>query len=371
MSRRPALTSRLSRRALLLGIGGAALAGCTLDQPAPGAEPSPASDPPVSDTPAPAPSAVSPPPPAATTTTAPLPTVAPSPTPEPHRDGVAGRLLYTRRGNLHQLSGTASRQLTSTGDLAWPRWSPDGGRIVVIRRGDAYSDLVLLNPDGQGPAPLTRHQSKAPGGSKEYALTSVWATWPAWEPDGTRLIYTADVTASHMTLWQIDAKGGQPRQVPGVADLGANIEAPAYAPDGKSLAFCLSYDTPTQLWLLNLVAGTRAALTDGKQTVYDPAWTPDGKALVAAVVDGARSRLHVFAPDGKDRGPLISRLSSRAATWSPDGKALAFIGEEGGRFNIYVAEISGNADSELRAGEPRRLTADGDIDGPSGLSWTR
>jgi TolB protein len=359
-----------SRRALLLGLGGLLLAGCAVELPAPGDETPPTAEPAPPETPATEPTVAPPTATVAPPTAAPAPTAVPSPTPEP-RNGIAGRLLYTRRGNLHLLTDTASRQLTSGGDLAWPRWSPDGARIAVVRRGDAYADLLLLDADGANPTALTKHQSKAPGGSKEYAFSSIWATWPAWEPGGARLLYSADVTASHMSLWQIDAKGGQPRQLPGVADLGANIEAPAYAPDGKSLAFCLSFDTPTQIWLLNLTAGTRVALTDGKQTVYDPTWTPDGKALLAAVIDGLRSTLHVFSPDGTDRGPLITRPSARAPVWSPDGKHLAFIGEDGGRFNVYVAEISGDADSTLKAGEPRRLTADGDIDAPSGLSWTR
>jgi TolB protein len=185
------------------------------------------------------------------------------------------------------------------------------------------------------------------------------------------LVYAADVTASHLTLWQVEAKGGAPRPVPGVADLGANIEAPAYAPDGKSIAFCLSFDTPTQLWILNLAAGTRAPLTDGKQTVYDPAWAPDGKALIAAVVNGPRSTLVHFDGDGKERGPLGPRLAARAPTWSPDGKQLAFVGEEGGRFNVYMVDVAGTAETGFATSEPRRLTNDGDIDAPSGLSWAR
>jgi hypothetical protein len=50
---------------------------------------------------------------------------------------------------------------------------------------------------------------------------------------------------------------------------------------------------------------------------------------------------------------------------------LAFIAEEGGRFNIYVAELTTDGLGGYAASEPRRLTNDGDIDAPSGLSWTK
>lgn len=313
-------------------------------------------------------------PPAAlpTSTPLPVPTLTPTATPTPvPRTTIAGRLLYARRGNLYELSGAGSRQVTSTGDLAWPRWSPDGEQIAVVRRGDAFSELHLLNRHGQQLAQLTRHQSKQPLGSREYALSSIWATWPAWEPGGARLIYAADVTASHMALWQVDVKGGQPRPLPATADLGANIESPAYAPDGKSLVFCLSHDTPTQLWIANLASGGKSPLTDGKQTVYDPAWSPDGKALAVAIIDGTHSSLWLLSPDGKQRTPLVRRPAARAPTWSPDGAQLAFIGEEGGKFNVYVVDLTADGAGGYTAGEPRRLTNDGDVDAPSGLSWAR
>jgi Tol biopolymer transport system component len=340
-------------------------AGCAAEAPpaAPGATEAPAV------TPAATSAAPAPPP---TSTPAPVSTPALAATPAPAaRATITGRLLYARRGNLYELSGAGSRQMTSTGDLAWPRWSPDGEQIAVVRRGDAFSDLHLLDRQGQHLAQLTRHQSKQPPGSKEYAFSSIWATWPAWEPGGARLIYAADVTASNMALWQVDVKGGQPRPLPATADLGANIECPAYAPDGKSLVFCLSYDTPTQLWIANLAGGGRSPLTDGKQTVYDPAWSPDGKALAVAIIDGTHSSLWLLSPDGKQRTPLVRRPAARAPTWSPDGAQLAFIGEEGGQFNVYVVDLTTDGAGGYAAGEPRRLTSDGDVDAPSGLSWAR
>jgi TolB protein len=302
------------------------------------------------------------------TTSSPGPVMAPL---RPAGRGENGRLLFIRRGNLHLWSEGGSRQLTSTADLLWPRWSPDGQRIAVVRRGDAFSELVLLDQQGQNPVQLTRHQSRSTPGSKEYITTSIWAVTPGWEPTGNRLIYAADVATSNTTLYLIDARGGQPRAVAGLNDLHANLESPSFAPDSQTLTFCLSFDTPTQLWALNLTSGVRTPLTDGKQTVYDPAWSPDGRALAVAIVDGNSSSLWALSPDGKQRTPLVRRPVARAPTWSPDGSQLAFIGEEGGKFNVYIVDINGDGAGGLMAGQPRRLTVEGDIDATSGLSWAR
>lgn len=285
--------------------------------------------------------------------------------------GLTGNLLYIRQGNLYRLNDKSSAQLTSTRDLAWPRWSPDGQRIAVVRRGEAYSELHLIDANGQNLIQLTRHQSKFGLGSKEYVENSIWALWPSWEPSGRQLIYAADVKAANTSLYTIDVRGTQaPRQVPAVADLQAYLDSPIFSPDSKQLLFCLWLpDTPTQLWSINLATGLRAQLTDGKQTVYDPAWSPDGRLLAVSIIDGTSSSLWLLTPDGKQRMALVRRPAARAPTWSPDGQQLAFIGEEGGKFNIYLVDLTSDGNGGMTAGQPRRVTNDGDIDAPSGLSW--
>jgi TolB protein len=305
--------------------------------------------------------------PTAASSATPQPTATPRPDP---RNALAGRLLYIRGGDLYQWSGTGSQQLTSTGDLAWPRWSPDGQRIAIVQRGDSFSELQLLDQQGQNAVQLTRHQSRFVPGSKDYAMASIWAITPSWEPPGgERLLYSADVEATHMALWIVEAGGGTPRPLRATADFGANIEGVTYAPDGTKIAFSLAYDTPPQLWIVDLDTGIRHAITDGTQSVYDPAWAPDGQALAVALIDGASSGIWLISADGTRRSPLISTPAARAPTWSPDGSQLAFIGEEGGKFNVYVADLTSDGAGGYTAGEPRRLTNDGDIDGPSGLSW--
>src|SRR5688572_12167064 len=49
-----------------------------------------------------------------------------------------GRLLFVQGGNLWLWQSEAGRQLTSAGDAFQPAWSPDGGRIAYIQRGESY-----------------------------------------------------------------------------------------------------------------------------------------------------------------------------------------------------------------------------------------
>lgn len=361
-----------TRRATIGLLAAALLIGCTLP---PGMEPAPPAPlptaPPAAETPAPGEQPTEAPVQPGLSTAAPA--LTPRPTVESRpasRTPINGRLLYVRNGNLYHLSGTNSTQLTNTRELAWARWSPDGTRIAAVRRGDAFAELHLLDAQGQNLAQLTKHQSKETLGSKEYIMASIWVVSPTWEPNGTRLVYSADVTAANMALWLVDSKGGAPQALQATADLGANIEGSAFSPDGKMLAFALANTEPSQIWTVDLTTGGKVQLTDGKHATYDPAWTPDGKALTVAILDG-NSTIWLLGLDGKPRTQLVSKLSARAPTWSPDGTQLAFIGEEEGRFNVYLVDIRSDGSGGYVAGEPRRVTNDGNIDAVSGLSWTR
>lgn len=79
--------------------------------------------------------------------------------------------------------------------------------------------------------------------------------------------------------------GGAARQL---TRLGA-VQNPAWAPDGSALAFDRAGKNSADLWLLPFPDGPARALTNNASSVVDsnfwemqPAWSPDGKALVYA-----------------------------------------------------------------------------------------
>ena len=297
------------------------------------------------------------------------PNLTPRPTNAAQGSSIQGRLIYTRKGNIHQWSGASSQQLTSTGDLSMARWSPDGERIAAIRVGDSFSDVTLLDRLGQNPTRLTQHQSQLTPGSKEYVSASIWALNPAWSPDGADILYSADVEDTNLSLWVVQSAGGDPRPLLVTSGFGANIEEATFAPTGDRIAFTASNDTPTQLWVADLATGVRAELTDGQHTTHDPTWSPDSSVLAAVIIQDGTSSIWLISPDGQERGQIVSQPAARAPVWSPDGSRLAFIGEENGRLNVYVVDISRNAAGGYVTSPPRRLTNDGDIDATSGLSW--
>jgi len=107
-------------------------------------------------------------------------------------------------------------------EYEWPRVSPDGTRVaVVVRRrptphdpGDRWLGIVAL------------------AGGPVRALAASWDRWPhapAWTPDGTALVVTAD-EHGRSPLWLIDATTGSTTRL--TSDNGAYTDV-RIAPDGR------------------------------------------------------------------------------------------------------------------------------------------
>jgi len=101
-------------------------------------------------------------------------------------------------------NGRLLTQVSHAGHAENPKWSPDGSRILFIRRPQATStrrELWVVNADGSG----------------ERKLGSVGNVVAAdWSPDGFRIAtVTASVTAGTLQLWIGDLDGSDARAVGG------------------------------------------------------------------------------------------------------------------------------------------------------------
>src|SRR5436190_1488269 len=114
--------------------------------------------------------------------------------------------------------------------LQTPRWSPDGKQLVFTGFNGGFTDLYVINRDGTGLRRLT---------NDKYADLH-----PSWSPNGHTIAFVTDqgpvtdfdllrfgnlrIALYHLETGTIELLGHM--------DAGKNID-PAWAPDGRSLAF--------------------------------------------------------------------------------------------------------------------------------------
>ncbi|MFQ5680376.1 MAG: prolyl oligopeptidase family serine peptidase [Gemmatimonadota bacterium] len=245
-----------------------------------------------------------------------------------------------------------------------PRISPDGARIVYVRRWlDVMHDRVrgnlwILNSDGSGHRPLTsgkvNHRSPrwSPDGTRlayvaedEDGRAQIFLRWMdtgesakltdltrppgglSWSPDGSRIAFTMFVPAERKPL----AKMPSPPAGAEWAPSAKVIESLVYRRDGAGYVD----EGYRHVFVLPAEGGTPRRLTRGP---YDhrgePVWTPDGKALLVAAnrheewqYDPADTEIYeISVEDGSLRALTDRHGPDESPALSPGGSAIAYLG---------------------------------------------
>ena len=189
-----------------------------------------------------------------------------------------------------------------------PRFSPDGRYLAFVRPDDGgKSQLWTMPTDGGEASRLT----EVPGG-----ITDV-----AWSPDSRSLAFVSDVDPDRAPDDHDHKK--EPR-------VGV-VSRIRYRADGLGWRG----DAFRHVFVLERESGDTRQITDGEGDDSAPAWSPDGKTI-AFISDRRADReiethSDVYAvPAGGGEIEIRSEgLSSVAALcWSPDGDALAVVGSD-------------------------------------------
>lgn len=101
----------------------------------------------------------------------------------------------------------------------WPRWSPDGKRILYQKVGTAFTNIYVMNADGTGQMVL----------SQDPDFIDIV---PSWSPDGKYIVFASRRDSSGYFIYVMDADGSDQRRLTnrdrGPGDDNFPIWLPAY-----------------------------------------------------------------------------------------------------------------------------------------------
>jgi TolB protein len=257
--------------------------------------------------------------------------------PSARAESVNGLIVFSRQDGPEEdldiftmrPDGSEVTRLTDDpADDRYPRWSPDGTRIVFESFRSGGVDVYVMNADG----------------SEETRLTfgSGLDVRPDWAPSGQQIVFMI-IDQGPPGIWLMRADGSDQRQLTDGG--GAGDGDPHFSPDGRWIAFDSLRSGAFAVWKMRRDGTRLQQLTPDAMEAGDPAWSPDGKAI--AFVNNfcstcAESSLFLMRPDGTSVHQLTFDLQNNLDPgWSPNGKRIVFQYQADGPREIYVVNRDG------------------------------
>ncbi len=171
-------------------------------------------------------------------------------------------------------------------------------------------------------------------------------------PDGQEILYVRRHIEgieylSH--IWSTSLDGSAPRQLTRGA---LRDSSPAYAPDGKQLAFVRSPHGADsgQVWVMSLNGSEPRQVTRLPHGASSVSWSPDGR-LLAVVAPSPDDRPYIVEPEVPGKEPVARRI--RRVDWRDDD------GHRDRRAHLFLVPVDAQ-------NEPRQLTSgDWDVTNPA------
>lgn len=238
--------------------------------------------------------------------------------------------------NLGGLSYTATEgELRSVAhrmaDFVYEKLTGDKGvfstRIAYVTKVGQSYNLWVADADGESA------QSALSSGEPIIS--------PSWSPNGAQLAYVS-FESRKPVIYVHDLASGKRRLV---ANFRGSNSAPAWAPDGRSLAATLSRDGGSQLFMVDAGGGAEPKrLAQSNSIDTEPVFTADGKTIFFVSDRGGSPQIYRMpAPGGNPERVTFTGTYNISPALSPDGKWLAYISRVSGAFKLHVMDLATGA----------------------------
>jgi len=271
--------------------------------------------------------------------------------------------------------GKAVQVTPDLSNAFFPRWSPDGERIILIAQlfydGSSWTPLwpnTLSRQDLEGEDDFFGLVSiPAEGGpTTPIRITGDAGVTPGVppgggvhvSPDGKTVLFAGirypDPDPPEVDIWTVPREGGEPTRL---ARSTRQDRFPCWSPDGERVAFLRTEYKGNGSYTFNIhvipaEGGEPARLTSDADSVDQAtiAYSPDGERI-AFFSNGA---IKTIPADGGNPEVLIAGVPSEGRhrlAWSPDGRKIAYTAAN----KIWMASVEGGEPVELRTGLPEDM----------------
>ena len=178
-----------------------------------------------------------------------------------------------------------------------PMYSPDGTRLAFTSNRDGNPEIYVMNVDGSGLRRLTNHPN--------IDVT------PTWSPTGTQIAFTSDRSGAP-AVYSVGVDGLGIRRLTFEHSDRATWSPAPY----NEIAFAARTGPGYDIKILNLASSETRQITFGEGTNESPAWAPNGRHLAFTSTRAGKTQIFTVDRDGRNVRQITRDGNNQQPHWS-------------------------------------------------------
>lgn len=179
-----------------------------------------------------------------------------------------------------------------------PAWSPDGRQIVFTSNRDGNPELYVVDADGGNVRRLTDHPAID--------------TSPTWSPTGNQVAFTSD-RSGRPQIYVIGVDGTGVKRL----TFESYCDRPTWSPAPfNEIAYSSRTGPGHDIKVLELATNEVRQLTFGLGTNESPAYAPNGRHLAFTSTRSGNKQIYTIARDGRNLRRVTRNGNNEMANWS-------------------------------------------------------
>jgi TolB protein len=181
-----------------------------------------------------------------------------------------------------------------------PAWSPDGSRIAFMTNRDGNLEIYAMNKDGSNVRRLTNHPAND--------------TTPTWSPAGNQVAFTSDRSGSPQ-IYVVDADGlGSPRRI---TTSESYADRATWAPSPfNEIAYAAKTGPGYDIHIYDFAQGQIRQITNGEGSNESPAYAPNGRHIAFTSTRSGKKQIFVIGRDGTGLQQITKAGNNEFPNWS-------------------------------------------------------
>ncbi|HPC36143.1 MAG TPA: Tol-Pal system beta propeller repeat protein TolB [Candidatus Marinimicrobia bacterium] len=198
-------------------------------------------------------------------------------------------------------------------------------KIAYVTEQKGSKELALMDWDGQRSTLLTHNRSIN--------------LLPCWSGDGKSLLFTTYAFGGGPILARYIFKD---QQIERFIEHAGTFTSPEYSPDGKKVAFVLTYEGNADIYTADRNGQNLQRLTSNPAIDTAPSWSPSSREIAFTSDRSGSPQIYIMdAEGGNVRRLTYENNYNSSPKWSPKGDQIVFVSLQSSGFQICLIDVTG------------------------------